>query len=51
LVSRLLRRAPWNPRQARWMLLVSFGLVLADVAVKAVLAPHWRVLLAGSLGN
>jgi hypothetical protein len=51
VLGRVLRRVPWDPRGATRMILASLGLVLADAAVKAVLAPHWRILLARALGN
>lgn len=51
LLGRALRGAPWDPRVAGRMLLASLGFVLADVTVKAVLAPHWRILLARALGS
>jgi hypothetical protein len=49
LLGRVLRRAPWNPHGARRMLMASLGLVLADITVKALLAPYWRVLLGRAL--
>lgn len=51
LLGRVLRRAPWNPRSARRMIAASLGLVLADIVVKALLAPHWRHALARALGS
>lgn len=51
LLGRVLHRAPWNARVAGRMFAASLGLVLADIAVKALLAPHWRILLARVLGS
>lgn len=51
LLGPVLHRAPWNSQVARRMIAASLGLVLADIAVKALLAEHWRVLLARTLGS
>lgn len=46
--SRVLRRTPYD-RAANRLLLLSVGLVLADMVVKAFLAPAWRTLLRRAL--
>jgi hypothetical protein len=51
LLGRVLRRAPWQPRTVRRLFVASAALVVADVLVKAVLAPHWRVLLGRAVGE
>jgi hypothetical protein len=51
LLGRVLHRAPWSPQFARRTIVTSLGLVLADIAVKALLAERWRVLLARALGS
>ncbi len=51
LLGRVLRRTPWDPAAARRLIGLCTGLVLADIAIKAVLAPWWRSLLARALGT
>lgn len=51
LHGRVLRRGPWDGRVARGMFLASAGLVVADMLVKAWLAPHWCVWLRRALGE
>lgn len=49
LLGRVLHRAPWNPQVARRTIVAGLGLVLADIAVKALPAERRRVLLARAL--
>jgi len=51
LYGRVLRRGPWEGPIARRMFLASAGLVVADMLVKAWLAPHWCIWLRRALGE
>lgn len=48
-LARVLRRAPWDPAAVRKLFLWSAGLFLADIAVKALFAEHWRGVLERAL--
>jgi len=49
LLGPVLRKAPWEARTAVRMAAASLALVVADLVVKAVLSPHWRLLLSAAL--
>lgn len=50
-VSVILRRNVWERSVTRKFMGWSLALVLLDIGVKAVLAPHWRTLLQNAAGG
>jgi hypothetical protein len=47
--ARILRASVWKPREAGRLLIWSLILFAADILIKALLAPSWRVLLERAL--
>jgi hypothetical protein len=51
LLGPVLHRGRWNRREWRLLMLWSAALFVADIALKAALAPGWRQILLGAMGR